>query len=183
MKGSFRGFSIDRDRAIRVGGLIGLAVLGISTLPDLLATPEPPPVPANVGFRPGEMARFAGQPGPDRTRSKAGAERKAERKQQSKLASARRERRRLAEKRKDRLEREQRRNKREKKRGKKRSRSGPTTGPAPDSSASSVTAPVPATPVTAGAATYSPPAPATPPAPAPAPPPRAGDGSEEFAPR
>ena len=64
MRSGIRSLRVDRERAIRLGAIIGLVLLGASTLPGLLKTPNPPPVPANVGFRPAEMNRFAAQPGP-----------------------------------------------------------------------------------------------------------------------
>lgn len=54
-----RGLSIDRDRAIRMIALAGLLILGLVTLPGLLKTPAPPPVPPDVGFTQRELARDA----------------------------------------------------------------------------------------------------------------------------
>lgn len=59
MRKSFSGFTIDRERAVKLAALIGLLVLGASTLPGLLRTPEPPPVPAGVGFDPAELTGFS----------------------------------------------------------------------------------------------------------------------------
>lgn len=51
---------MDGGRALRLAAVVVLAVLGITTLPDLFRAPEPPPIPPDVGFRPGETT--AGMP-------------------------------------------------------------------------------------------------------------------------
>ena len=72
MKRDIRSLRVNRSKAIRLLALVGLAATGLSVLPDLLRTPEPPPLPPNVGFRPGEFAAFSPQPRPDTGRRKAG---------------------------------------------------------------------------------------------------------------
>ena len=72
MKRDIRSLRVNRSKAIRLLALVGLAATGLSVLPDLLRTPEPPPLPPNIGFRPGEFAAFSPQPRPDTGRRKAG---------------------------------------------------------------------------------------------------------------
>lgn len=50
------GLRIDRERAIKVAAICGLAVISVSILPGLLRPPEPPPLPPDVGFNPAETA-------------------------------------------------------------------------------------------------------------------------------
>ena len=54
LPGGMNDLTLDGGRALRLAAVVALAVLGVITLPDLFRTPEPPPVPADVGFRPGE---------------------------------------------------------------------------------------------------------------------------------
>ena len=186
MRGSFRGFRIDRERAIRIGAMIGLAALGISTLPDLLRTPEPPPVPANVGFSPGEMSRFEAQPDPaSESRFRAG---KARRKDARRERDARERRASELRRQEDRKRGAARKKRAEKaRRGDKGSvpteSSDPGSAPDPDpvstARGSAATSPAQTSPSPA----YSPPAYVPPPAPQPVPLPPTSDGSQEFAPR
>jgi len=173
-----RGVRIDREKALRIGALIALAALGLSTLPGLLRTPEPPPVPPDVGFRPGEFTRAPAGP----ARSANGSRPKGRR-------GARPDARREGEKggrSRDRAVSTRhpgRRSARDGDRGSKRTR----TGRSEDADGDSVPASAPAAPAVSAPAPAlpPPPAPVTPPSPArpPAPPPPPGDGSEEFAPR
>ena len=60
LPGGAGGLTVDGGRALRLAAVVVLAVLGITTLPDLFQAPAPPPIPADVGFRPGETT--AGTP-------------------------------------------------------------------------------------------------------------------------
>lgn len=179
MRSGIRSLRVDRERAIRLGAIIGLVLLGASTLPGLLKTPDPPPVPANVGFRPAEMNRFAAQPGPGEAIRKEAAKKMRERTLKRKQLEAGRKRR--ARKR------EESRRRRASKRNRKHHRGGdePAAGPASDSGPTSTISPSPAPAASPSPApVYSPPASVPPPPPpSPAPTPQPADGSQEFAPR
>ena len=54
LPGGAGGLTVDGGRALRLAAVVVLAVLGITTLPELFQAPAPPPIPADVGFRPGE---------------------------------------------------------------------------------------------------------------------------------
>ena len=54
LPGGMNDLTLDGGRALRLAAVVALVVLAVITLPDLFRTPEPPPVPADVGFRPGE---------------------------------------------------------------------------------------------------------------------------------
>lgn len=168
MNSSLRGLKIDRERAARLAALVGLAAIGISTLPSLLDTPDPPPIPADVGFRPAEMARYSGSPQPTgNTAAKRQQEAKRAVKEERKRPNHRRRRKGLP-------------------RAGERQVAAPAASQTPDppltataSSPHSETQPAPVAPTP-------PPAPAAPPPALPVPPPvpsQPGDGSEEFAPR
>ena len=178
MRSGIRNLKVNRERAVRLAAIAALAVLGISTLPGLLRTPEPPPVPANVGFRPSEISHYLKEPArsgtgqvperktKDTTRSKRLAA--------SKRAAKQRQERRAMERAKMR----ERRSKDQAKASRKRRRSSGTTV-----GSSVAISPSPPNPVAAAPASVYAPPPA--PAPVPAPPPamEPGDGSQEFAPR
>lgn len=153
-----RSLRIDRQQATRLGAMIGLGLLGISVLPGMLKSPEPPPVPPDVGFRPGELAGIAEIPQPSTSR------RIQKKKKRSMAASDR-----------DYTERNRKRPRTED-REKKRVRRKERPKEAPDLSASatvSVPAPVVASPAPPAPLPASPDAVQTHPA----------DGSQEFAPR
>lgn len=176
MRGSLRGFRIDREQAIKAGALIGLAVLGITTLPGLLKTPEPPPIPANVGFRPADMNSSAAGPAPEkqaRQEAKASQMRLETRRRQERLADRRRRDRAAARKRRE-----------AKAMRSDEARKAEPENPSGAPEAQVTTPPVPASPpppYVPAPVPASVPAPAPPPPdPAPAPP---ADGSQEFAPR
>ena len=65
-----RQIRIDRDRALKVAAMAGMALLGVSVLPGLLRSPEPPEVPPDVGFLPADRAlqQSAGEAGRIRAR-------------------------------------------------------------------------------------------------------------------
>ena len=46
-----KGLRIDRERALRTAAMVGLLILGISVLPGLLRTPDPPDLAPNIGFQ------------------------------------------------------------------------------------------------------------------------------------
>ena len=54
LPGGAGGLTVDGGRALRLAAVVALVVLGLITLPDLFRAPEPPPLPPDVGFRPGE---------------------------------------------------------------------------------------------------------------------------------
>jgi hypothetical protein len=54
-----KGLRIDHERAVKVAAMLGLALVSVSILPGLLRTPEPPPLPPDVGFRPIETGPAA----------------------------------------------------------------------------------------------------------------------------
>lgn len=54
LPGGMNDLTLDGGRALRLAAVVVLVVLAVITLPDLFKTPEPPPIPADVGFRPGE---------------------------------------------------------------------------------------------------------------------------------
>ena len=54
LPGGAGGLTVDGGRALRLAAMVVLAVLGLTTLPELFRAPEPPPIPPDVGFRPGE---------------------------------------------------------------------------------------------------------------------------------
>ncbi|HMT05418.1 MAG TPA: hypothetical protein PKD76_07735 [Solirubrobacterales bacterium] len=173
---------VDRKRAIRIAAIAGLTLLGISTLPGLLETPDPPPVPADVGFRPEEMASYTSVARPEATlRRKAAGGRptgsghlrnKAEREPRPGERTGSRKGRGPGQ-------------------GPKR-RAGKDAGDEEASGSAALapsSAPAPALPVTPTPA-YSPPVSNPEPVPSPAvaepavdPPPLPSDGSQEFAPR
>ncbi len=65
--GTYQGMKemrIDRDRAIRTAALAALVLVAITFLPDLLRNPEPPAIPADVGFTPGTPGSGASAVGP-----------------------------------------------------------------------------------------------------------------------
>lgn len=62
LPGGASDLTLDGGQALRLAAAVALAVLGLVTLPDLFRTPEPPPIPADVGFRPGETASVAPLP-------------------------------------------------------------------------------------------------------------------------
>ena len=74
LPGGGNDLTVDGGRALRLAAAVALAVLGLITLPDLFQAPEPPPLPADVGFRPGETeatlpvepAQPRGEPNPRR---------------------------------------------------------------------------------------------------------------------
>jgi hypothetical protein len=188
MRESFRSLRIDRERAVKVATMVGLAILGISTLPGLLRTPDPPPVPAGVGFSPAEMARYANQPAPPAThhvKHRRAPEGKRKREPIRKgRATSRRQRRKT-------------RNGDHAKRSKTRDVSGPPAAPdspdtpsasppsSPSPSATPSVSPAPTSPPVSAALPVSPapsdsPSSTPPQAPPPSPP---ADGSQEFAPR
>ena len=183
MRGNLRGFRVDRERAVKTAALIGLVVLGISTLPGLLRTPEPPAVPVDVGFRPGEMARFAAAPEPEKAAGRDRAERdRLKTRRREKREAERKAQRRLERVRKRRVSKEK--GKRPDRKGRSRSsaegRDGSNPGPDPGVGTSSASGSVPAPPPQP---VYSPPADAPAPPPPPPPPSPPSDGSQEFAPR
>lgn len=183
MRGGFGSIRIDRERAVRAAALAGLVVLGISTLPGLLKTPEPPPVPADVGFRPGELTRFAARPDP-----KEIARRKAD---GQKLRWARRRKEHEAERRKEREAVRKRQALKRKSFHEKRASKQPNGKDSGSvSGTGSGAATVPPTASAPSPPAYSPPSASVPtapvpsaPAPAPSPSPQPADGSQEFAPR
>ena len=183
MRGSFRGIRIDRERALKAGAMAGLAVLGISTLPGLLKTPEPPPVPADVGFRPAEMARYAAGPTPEelaRRRAEAGKKKRlAERKQRRRERAAARKRRERAAAREKR--------KAPKNTAGRKEGTGRQREPDPGVTATASAPPPPDSVPAYSPPAYVPPVSVPPPAPEPTPSTPASsppaDGSEEFAPR
>lgn len=70
LPGGGNDLTVDGGRALRLAAVVALVVLGLTTLPDLFRTPEPPPIPADVGFRPEEVTAVAAIPRadmPDRT--------------------------------------------------------------------------------------------------------------------
>ncbi len=84
LPGGAGGLSVDGGRALRLAAGVVLAVLGITTLPELFEAPAPPPIPPDVGFRPGETttgtpiypeAEPVGRPGRNRA-GETGANRK-----------------------------------------------------------------------------------------------------------
>ena len=177
-----REFRVDRERAIRIGAVAGLSLLGVSTLPGLLETPDPPPVPADVGFLPAEMNRYTAPSGPAEPLRQEKARRRPSKEDHGRGKAGRERRRgewtRFGKKRRSKQDQERRHGK---------------GSQASEAAASPVTAPPAApvlTPSTPPAPTYSPPAGRTEPAPPPpvpeatvAPSPLPSDGSQEFAPR
>lgn len=201
MRSRIRTLRVDRQQATRVAALAGLAVLGISTLPGMLKTPDPPPVPADVGFRPAEMSRFAARPGPEElARQTALKEKQAKAKQRKELKARQKSEAQKRQKARARKAAKSRRKQPRGKSGRKASTSGsepgPGSGTGPAAGTGSAAGPVPASAPAQGTAPsqgsapapapppYSPPAytpaPASP-SPSPAAPP--SDGSQEFAPR
>lgn len=65
LPGSGNDLTVDGGRALRLAAVVALVVLGLTTLPDLFRTPEPPPIPADVGFRPEEVTAVAAIPRSD----------------------------------------------------------------------------------------------------------------------
>lgn len=66
LPGPGRDLAVDGGKALRLAAVIAATVLALATLPDLLKAPEPPPLPADVGFRPAEVAPTATLPVPER---------------------------------------------------------------------------------------------------------------------
>ncbi len=175
---------IDRERAIKVAAVAGLVVLGLSVLPGLLKTPEPPELPPDVGFTASETNPGSLLPeprDPPHARSDDG-----EGRNEQKRGEEAGERKGRAAKPRD--ERRRNRPRVPRKAGRAaRTHGGSTRKPA-GSGAPAAPAPVAPAPPAAVAPAPAPapvpvaPAPAPPPAtPVPNPPP--GDGSQEFAPR
>jgi len=175
MRGRLGAIRIDREQALKAGALAGLVVLGISTLPGLLKTPEPPPVPADVGFRPAEMARYEATPITSVTdREKANRKRQREEaanRQKAKARRAAREKKRKPAHRKKRMSSPE---------GEAGKSAGSIDQAATPSTVTPVPVPtaVPPSPAPVGSEDSNPsPSPMAEPAPSPS------DGSEEFAPR
>jgi hypothetical protein len=194
---------IDRARALRVAAMLGLALLAVSIAPRLLRAPEPPPVPADVGFLPSEQSAAGAGPASgelrSKTRGRANLRNEMRPGKQSRGGPRRGDDRQARGSRKpghgDRG--------RAGRPGERRREDGPSAAAAPAASPSTSSRP-PASPSPPPAPAPSPPpapAPSPPPAPAPAAPPTASspdpppeasgppaastppDGSQEFAPR
>ena len=71
LPGGGNDLTVDGGRALRLAAVVALVVLGLTTLPDLFRTPEPPPIPADVGFRPEEVTAVAAIPRADLTERSA----------------------------------------------------------------------------------------------------------------
>jgi len=75
-----KDLQVDRDRAIKVAAMAGLALLAITVLPGLLHTPDPPKLPSDVGFLPSEIRSTPSISNSDRASAKPREPREKDRK-------------------------------------------------------------------------------------------------------